>query len=255
MNTATVQPVTSPANRVQMWIEAHWRYEAKRNEASHFGKPAVALFGAFPSLPKVKVQPFKRGPSLKELYGWTDVSFHDLAGQRFGFLTVVGQRKEYNDGNSVSWNLLCDCGRTCSERGYKLERGDRVRCRVGCAMVPKKPRDERNRLATKARYIRLREQGLCDSCGCSSPDKTRCDACSERSRLTAAARRARLRAIRAASPNKKEGLSDHQRRRARGLCSRCPAKSETTRCPACAAKDNAAWAARNAAKKATKEAA
>lgn len=52
----------------------------------------------------------------------------DLTGKRFGKLTVIS--KAENIGDSVSWNCICDCGKTKVIRGYSLKNGDTKSC--GC---------------------------------------------------------------------------------------------------------------------------
>jgi len=55
--------------------------------------------------------------------------FHDLTGQRFGRLTVLGRAPNDKDG-SVRWHCICECGTKKEIRGSALIYGSTRSC--GC---------------------------------------------------------------------------------------------------------------------------
>lgn len=52
----------------------------------------------------------------------------DMAGQRYGMLTVIDIA--YSDKNNLYWNCVCDCGNSCVANGSNLRDGATVSC--GC---------------------------------------------------------------------------------------------------------------------------
>lgn len=53
----------------------------------------------------------------------------DIAGQRFGALTVTGRAPRTN--GRTMWNCRCDCGRDCVQEGYSLRKGIITSCGCG----------------------------------------------------------------------------------------------------------------------------
>jgi len=68
--------------------------------------------------------------------------FHDLTGQRFGRLTVLGRAPNDKDG-SVRWHCICECGTKKEIRGSALIYGNARSC--GCLNEA----EHRSRRATK----------------------------------------------------------------------------------------------------------
>ena len=58
----------------------------------------------------------------------------DLAGQRFGKLTVLRATDERRDSGSVVWHCVCDCGREADVSAQRLVRGKVRSC--GCLSNP-----------------------------------------------------------------------------------------------------------------------
>lgn len=56
-------------------------------------------------------------------------NFIDLTGQRFGRLVVI-KKYGYNEGNSVLWECICDCGKSSVVAGRSLTTGATKSC--GC---------------------------------------------------------------------------------------------------------------------------
>ena len=54
----------------------------------------------------------------------------DLTDMRFGSLIAVGRSENQRKGNSVVWNCLCDCGKTCTAPTNQLNVGNKLSC--GC---------------------------------------------------------------------------------------------------------------------------
>ncbi|GAC1590872.1 MAG: hypothetical protein NVS3B25_09740 [Hymenobacter sp.] len=54
----------------------------------------------------------------------------DLAGQRFGFLTVKHQSDKRTNDGCVCWVCRCDCGGYTTAKGYHLTKGETKSC--GC---------------------------------------------------------------------------------------------------------------------------
>lgn len=51
----------------------------------------------------------------------------DIAGKRFGMLTVIKQNGQDNYGR-VTWECICDCGRHVTAKGTLLRRGEITSC-------------------------------------------------------------------------------------------------------------------------------
>ena len=58
--------------------------------------------------------------------------FHDLTGQRFGWLLVIGRAEDKTTGSKpkTMWRCLCDCGKETVVWGSSLTQGTTVSC--GC---------------------------------------------------------------------------------------------------------------------------
>ena len=52
----------------------------------------------------------------------------ELAGQRFGALTVIEYSPRTNDRERTHWVCKCDCGRTLLVRSDNLRKGRSTRC-------------------------------------------------------------------------------------------------------------------------------
>lgn len=64
------------------------------------------------------------------------MSYHDLIGQRFGMLTVVGVAREGGSKVMPLMRCICDCGKETTPQPYSLKRGATKSC--GCNQIKAK---------------------------------------------------------------------------------------------------------------------
>lgn len=62
---------------------------------------------------------------------------HDLAGQCFGDLKVIGKTDKESANRGIWWTCRCSCGNTCDVLGTLLVNGRKTHC--GCKTVRKQP--------------------------------------------------------------------------------------------------------------------